>query len=494
MFEFSLKFGKGSAPKRQATEIGKGFDVTEVNRLRRSISFVTGLMASADSHLDSMTLAKLREYCRMHDRRSGLFSGMLDRAIDNIFGADFDFIPRTTQDTVNKLIKAYIHRQMEPEYFDVTGQMHFVEGCHTAGRAVWNDGDNLLVKLSGGHVMAFEADQIETPSKGEIKNITLGVEKTEQGKPVALHIRQRPNANDSGYASTSEAKSAQVKIENTIWPAYRKRFGQTRGLPFIASALASYGRLDNYLKFESLAAEGAAMLGYQITRHPTDDTTFDGAATNEDTNTNSTFEQVQKMEPFQVFDMLAGEEVKVISNSRPGDSFSPYILMMCRIVGVAVGYPIELMLLDFSNGNFSGQRAAMQEARRSFRRWQGFFQRKICEPWYKWQISRGIATGELPPRADIYKVGFQWPAWPYYEPYKDANANKICIETNQKTVSGCIRERGEEPIEVYEERAWELKKFEELGIMPVSVTKAYDSPNGNPQPPREDDPDNQGDE
>ena len=488
MFEFLSKLGRSKKQHRQAADVGRGFQVTQADRTRRAIAFVTGLMASADSHLDRLTLGKLREFCRMHDRRTGLFSGMLDRAIDNIFGADFDFVPRTADKEVNKLIKAYITRQMQKEHFDAAGVMDFVEGCHTSLRAIWNDGDNLWVKLADGSVMAYEADQIETPADKK-NDITLGVEKTQQGRPVALHIKQRPNAKDRGFTSTAGITSARIAIGNTIWPAYRKRFGQTRGLPFIAAALSSYGRLNNYLEFESLAAEGAAMQGMKITKQPEEGTgTFPGAEQNQDTNTSSTFEQVQKWEPFMVWDLLPGEDVDTVSASRPGDSFSPYIMMMCRIIGVAVGYPIELMLLDFSKGNFSGARAAMQEARRGFRRWQGFCQKKICQPWYAWQIMRGIASGELPPRGDIYKVSYQWPGWAYVEPYKEANANKICILTNQKSVSECIRSRGLEPEEVFDEIVAERKLFKEKGIEPTTVAKAADSPNGNPQPPREDNP------
>ncbi|MHC4122905.1 MAG: phage portal protein [Planctomycetota bacterium] len=486
MFELSFKLGRSKKQQRQAADVGRGFQVTQADRTRRAIAFVTGLIASADLHLDSLTLGKLREFCRMHDRRTGLFSGMLDRAIDNIFGADFDFIPRTADKEVNKIVKAYITRQMQKENFDAPGLMDFVEGCHTTLRAIWNDGDNLWVKQANGSVMAYEADQIDTPADKK-DNITLGVEKTPQGRPVALHIKQRPNAKDSGYASTAGITSARIKIQNTIWPAYRKRFGQTRGLPFIAAALSSYGRLNNYLEFESLAAEGAAMQGMKITKQP-DEGTLPGVTQNKDTKTSSTFDQVQKWEPFMVWDLLPGEDVDTVSAERPSDSFTPYIMMMCRIIGVAVGYPIELMLLDFSKGNFSGQRAAMQEARRSFRRWQGFCQKKICQPWYTWQIVRGIASGKLPARPDIYNVSYQWPGWAYVEPYKEANANKVCILTNQKSVSECIRSRGLEPQEVFDEIEAERKLFKEKGIEPTNVIKAADSPNGNPQPPREDNP------
>ena len=457
--------------KTASSTSGRGFDVASNDRTRRTISFLVGLTAAADAHLDSTTLGKLRELCRMHDRRSALFSGLLDRAVDNIFGADFDFIPRTSDKTVNTQIKQYITRQMQPENFDATGVMGFVESCHTALRAIWNDGETLWVKRSEGHILAFEADQIETPT-GRPKNITLGIEKTPLGKIMALHLNQRPNANDSGSISLNGSSSTRINIEHCIWPVFRKRFGQTRGIPVIASALSSYGRLNNYLDFESLAAEGASMLGLKITRQPDETTTaFPGQDDNPDTSTNSTFDKVQKFEPFSVWDLLPGEDVGMVNANRPGDAFTPYTMMMCRIVGVAVGFPLELMLMDFSQGNFSSQRMALEEARRSFRRWQQFCHRTLCMPWYRWQIARAVASGELPAREDIFSANVQWPGWPYIEPFKEANANRIAVEGLQKSISECIRARGLEPLEVFEEIAQERALFKDLGIELVSAKK-----------------------
>jgi capsid protein len=154
---------------------------------------------------------------------------------------------------------------------------------------------------------------------------------------------------------------------------------------------------------------------------------------------------------------------------------------------VAVGFPLELMLMDFSQGNFSSQRMALEEARRSFRRWQQFCHRKLCMPWYRWQIARGVASGELPARDDIFKANVQWPGWPYIEPFKEANANRIAVEGLQKSVSECIRARGLEPLEVFDEIAEERKLFKSLGLelVPSKSDKIEPDPDGDIDPKKE---------
>jgi capsid protein len=246
-----------------------------------------------------------------------------------------------------------------------------------------------------------------------------------------------------------------------IWPAYRKRFHQTRGVPFLAVILATFDRTNNYLDYESLAAEGDAMRGYQITREP-DDTAAAGEDDNDDPN--SPYKKLQKMEPFMIFDLRPGEEVKSFVDGRPGSNFESYLITCCRIIGVGVGYPLELLLLDFSRTNYSSARASLLEGRRMFRTWQKFSGSHICLPWHRWQIDRGIAAGKLPADPRLYLTRCQWPAWEAIDKVKEAQGDQIGISYAGRSISEGIRERGRDPKEVYDELAWDIKELEKRGI------------------------------
>ncbi|HIJ70668.1 MAG TPA: phage portal protein [Planctomycetes bacterium] len=444
---------------------GVGYEVTSTNRRHRVYALMMGLMASADRHLARTNLGRLRELCRLHDRQSSLLSGILDRAIDNVFGANFDFIPNTGDQKLNRKVKDYITLKMQSRNCDARNCQEFEDIARTALRAVWTDGDCLLVKRKDGRLLPFEADQIMTPGGGqEGVRIVLGVELDEVNRPVAYHVKQRQTRGDYGGLYKTE-NTERVDAQYAIMPAYRKRFNQTRGVPYLAAALQQYDRTENYIDYETLAAEGNAMLGYKIKREVTEET-LPGLEDNEDSE--STFDKVQKMEPFQIFELLPGEDLDMISAQRPGSQFEPYIVSCCRIIGVAVGMPLELVMLDFSKTNYSSARASLGEARRSFRRWQKFGTDKICLPWYRWQISRGIAFGELPARQELYRARCQWPAWEYIDPLKEAKGNETAIKTNTKSFSECIRDRGGEPDEVFDEIAEDMEKLKTRGI-PVTV-------------------------
>jgi len=449
---------------------GTGYEVTQSSRFRRTFGVMHGLLAAADRHLNKNTLGTLRELCRMHDRQSSLFSGMLDRGVVNIWGANFDFIPTTGDPELDKRVKDYIARRMDKYYADASGVRDFTEIGQTALRAIWNDGDCLLIKRRDGSVMPVEADQIESPQvlgyDGQSRRIVLGVELNKMNRPTAFHLRYRPVSGDSGLVRSTE-QWRRVPAKYGIYAAYRKRFNQTRGVPFLASILGTFDRTDNYLDYEQIAAEIGAMLGFKITKNELYNADEENIEDND--NTDSSFGKMQKMEPGQIFELLVGEDVDMFGSQRPGSNFSSYIETCCRIMGVGLGMPLELVMMDFSKTNFSSSRASLGEARRGFRLWQKFSEGNIARPWYRWQINRGIALGELPADERLYTVRCQWPAWEYIDPVKEQQGNAIGVAMRVKSPQECIRERGGDPIEVVKEIGEFEKMLAEVGVEPGKV-------------------------
>lgn len=445
---------------------GTGHEITKGDRTRRVHSFYSGLLGSADRHQTKWTAEKLRETCRMYDRQNPFFSGILDRAADNIIGANFDFVPKTGDPELNKIARAYITERMKAENCDATGVRDFTAMLKTDVRDIWTAGDELWVKRSNGSILTFESDQIVSPDdKSGDKRIVMGVELDRNNRAVAYHIKNRPGKGDYGMARV-DVTTTRIPAANAIFSSYRKRPNQTRGVPFLASILLTFDRTNNYLDYESLAAEINSMLAWALTKKEGTDSTLAGNEDNDDTE--SSFEKIQKLEAGMILELLEGEDLKMIGADRPGDNFEKYLITMLRIIGVGIGYPLELLLLDFSKTNYSSARASMGEGRRSFRCWQNVIAVQKAMPWHGWQIGRGIASGELPPRPELFKAHPQWPAWEYIDPKKSAEGNKIAVDLNAKTVSQCIRETGRDPDEVFAERAEEIKKMKELGIDTVT--------------------------
>jgi len=450
---------------------GVGYEAADTSRRRRQMGVIGGGTGSADRHLASTGLGRLREICRTHDRNSGLLHGLLDRAVDNIFGSGPISLRPMTGDAASDAAQAAFFAEITaPEAADAAGRADFSELARTCLRAVWTDGDILIADRAGdGAALIYEADQIISPrQKGDATGtarIVQGVELDPYNRPVAFHVAGRKTSGDFGSVR-SEAATTRIPASDAALAAYRTRTAQTRGVPFLAAALSLFDNLDAYLDAETMAAHINSLLALKITREAAE-ADEDGI---DDNDEDSTFEKVQKFEQGMVFDMPPGEDLAMVTASRPGSNFESYITTACRIVGVAVGFPLELILLDFSKTNYSSSRASLEEARRSFRGWQGFAERQIARPKLDRAIRRAIASGRLPADGRLYQYRIAWPSWGYINPIDDARANQLLVSYGSKSISECIRERGREPGEVFDELAADLKRARELGI-PVQLAQ-----------------------
>lgn len=460
---------------------GKGYDVTGRTRLRPMFQLISAMMASPDRHLDLTNLAYLREMCRAHDRQGSLFSGVLNRAVSNIVGPNFSIEAATGDRALDQQINDVMGPRMEASRFDAAGILSLRQYLATALRAVWNDGEAVAVKVNDGSIVGFEADQIVTPSNTKGARVVLGVELNNVNRPTAYWLRGRQTVGDYGATDPAATDAVRVPAPYVLRPAYRTRFGQTRGVPFLASILGMYERLDSYIENESLASVANAMASWKITREAGTDMGgasvdgLDGIETNDDGATSETFEKIQQMEPLSVFDLGPGEDMEMVASNRPGPQFEGYTMLICRLVGAGIGFPLELLLLDFSKTSFSSARASLSEAQRNFRFWQGFLRENACDPWWTWQVDRAIAAGDLPadPRCYFYKG--LWPAWNYVDPWRESQANDLQRQMLVKSRSQIIRESGREPEDVFDEIAEDERQLAVRGI--ATTAPAQTPPN-----------------
>ena len=452
-----------------------GYTIAQAQRTRRRYS---GGGGSADMQDTQDRLWQLREIARKHDRQSPLLAGALNTGVSQIVGPQFKFRPNTGDEGFDTAAEQWIEEQQQPDICDVRGERDFTEILGGTLRAWWTDGDVLHRRVAGGALQTWEADQVVSPRGVDTgdKNIVNGLEKAPSGRTVAYWVTKAGTRAVNGFVGAMD-DITRISANQCWLPAYRKRFNQGRGAPFVASALSFYDRFWGYLDDEALAAGMNAKLGLQITHDPVDTDEPSGTQIrtdpNADSNTETSFDRVLRMETGQVFDMNLGEEVKMVGASRPGDTFEPYCITACRVLGVGLGFPLELFLLDFSKSNYSSSKAVLEVTHRSFRGWQRSLCNQFCMPWYRWQIDRGIASRALPPIPNAHKAQCVWPAWAYIDPEKEAKANRITLEDRIESPQQIIRERGRDPDDVVREWSEWQKKLAAAEVAPVTAVTQW---------------------
>lgn len=457
----------------QNTILAGGYDVVQSGRTRKPRKNVTA-SGHADNAQDDRTLWELRERCRDADRNSTLMHGIVERGAENIAGPEFLFRPSSGDKAFDEDAAAALAETTgKTEY---RGLFNFQDEIYLTTRALFTDGDILFNFLSDSTNQAIEAHNLVTPLNGKgwkDRQVIGGVELDEKGRHAAYYIQDPNDVNNNGWISDYN-KIHRIDARNANLIANRNRFSQTRGVPVVAPSLIRFESLENYLDNEMIAAEIDACKVFWIKR-PKSTSPLPGMKLQNDTNggtdSETTYDKLLRAEPGMVFDLGEDEEMGDAGGGRPGQSFEPYIVTVMRMIGCCVGYPLELILLDFSRTNYSSARASLLQAYRAFKCWQNFLRDWMIQPQYNWWMAKWLA-GDLKFRNakgfNPYKLEFTPPRWAWVDPYKEVMAYIERIKAGAGTLTEWIADEGKIMEDVFEIRAREIALLKEK-LIPSST-------------------------
>jgi hypothetical protein len=142
---------------------------------------------------------------------------------------------------------------------------------------------------------------------------------------------------------------------------------------------------------------------------------------------------------------------------------------MLQIIGVNLGLPLCLVLMDGSETNFSGWRGAVDEARKGFKTNQTNLQNRLHRPVYEFKLRQWIAEDRALQAAakasgvDIFGHRWNAPTWQYIDPVSDAQGDALRIQNALTSPRRLHAEGG---------RDWEEIADEIVADMSYAVTKA----------------------
>ena len=137
------------------------------------------------------------------------------------------------------------------------------------------------------------------------------------------------------------------------------------------------------------------------------------------------------------------------------------------MVGAAIGFPLELVLLDFSKTSYSSARAALLQSYRMFCGHQAVVQKRIIGPIYRRKVRKDLAGGRLRMPAskfDPYRLAYYPPRWAWIDPLREVMALEKEVQSGAMTIDDWTAQRGRVLESVAETRAWELGMFRDKKI------------------------------
>lgn len=430
------------------------------NRFRRRRRGVPSMGASADWHYrNESDYLWVGEFGRELDRNDPVIGQMIDRAVDNTLNGGLAPEPNTGDEGLNQALKdRWAEESIDPALCDVAGQLTFHEQTTMVLRDTLVAGDIFALPNEHGPVQLVESHRCRSAKRTK-KNMVHGIEMTPERKRLRAWFTKEPvDPLSSASLKISDLQSVEyynADGDQNVWHVYfPKRATQTRGISALAPVFDLVGMHDDLQHAKLLHQQIAACVvlfrnrNSEFTWNNNTSTAFGVPIPNPGTE-----RRVEGFAPGLEMSGAPGEVLSMDSPNIPGEGFLPHVKLILTMVGINVGMPLVLVLMDASETNFSGYRGAIDQARMGFRRNQQKLVQRWARPNWWWKIDRwsdddaairsAVARQEKDKSTlDIYKHAWQLPAWNYIEPGKDAAADLLKISNTLTSPSRCAMERG----------------------------------------------------
>jgi len=386
---------------------------------------------SGDQHLSYHRKALLAQ-SRDLQRNNGIYVGMIGRAVNYIVGNGFGLRVRTSSKEANTKIEG-LWRQWwkRPE---VRGLLSGGQVARMVCRELLTAGDLGVIKTDKATIRLIEAEQIDH------RTIDDGIDKNDYGTPTFYHVCPY-----SGHGRVDTAKQKTVKASDFLFLVDPKRPSQTRGVPALQSSFPMLHRINDVCDSEAISWQLLARFAVAVLREGGPGMGYNESATNDektDDEGNDTTTRMTELDYALIFHGNPGEEVKGIERNIPGKDFPASIRMFLRLLGLPLGLPLEIILLDWTQSNYSQSRAVLEQAFTTFQAYQDLQEGGFYGPLLAWKIehwadeigARALKELRRGIRGDGAAVA-EWirPTFPWLDQLKEAQAQGAKLDRSLTT-------------------------------------------------------------
>lgn len=381
-------------------------------------------------------------------RNNAIYNGMNKRAVSYIIGNGFKVQPMTvgrgSKKWNKKAGKLWTETRRRPEIRDLLTASRVEK---MICREVLLCGDTGVIKTNERKIQLIEAEQIVGPGHKLID----GIEKNDNGKPINYYV-----APYSKSGRIVKSKAITVSPENFIFITDPDRPSSTRGVPVCQSAFAMLHRINDVCDSEAIAWQMLSRMAISVTREdgPKIGQTESVADPNAEEGDLAT--RITEIGYALIFQAKPGEKVAGIDRNLPGANFSESIRMFLRLLGLPLGLPLEIILLDWTKSNYSQSRAVLEQAYQTFLGFQEMLEEFYYREEYKWRVNQWIEDKLLPDRKDKYEHSWIKPTWPWIDQLKEAQAAGMVVDRGFETHTNVCKSRNKEREDVVAMRVMEV--------------------------------------
>jgi lambda family phage portal protein len=387
-------------------------------------------------------------------RDNPLYKGMIDTAVDYIIGEGFQLQVQTGRNATNKKIE-----QLWKSWFarpEIKGLLGAGETSQMICREMLICGDTLVIKTDKGPLQLIEAEQIASSRAGSSAD---GIEKNIYMTPTAYWVSRYR----SGYVNTQTA--VRYEADKVIFLTCPDRPSSTRGVPAAQASFPMLHRINDICDSEAIAWQLLSRLAVSVNKKQAGQEGFN--LSREDPNKTSSQAEgdlatrLTELDYALIFWGQDDDEIKGIDRNIPGKNFSESLRIFLRILGLPLGLPLELVLLDWTKSNYSQSRAVLEQAFKRFKKIQKKMADFFYTPVFEWKLGQWRKTEQL---GNMKDIPYSWikPTFPWIDQLKEAQARGEAVDRGFMTHSEVCKSRGLDSDEVISAREQEVIKAIEI--------------------------------
>lgn len=427
------------------------------SRFQRRRRGIPSMGAGGDYHYRAESdFLWMSEVARDMYRNDPVIGQLTDRAVINWIGSGLTPDPDTGDKALDKELKErWCEESEEPDDCDLAGELTFHEQELMFGREMLVAGDVFGVFVEGGTVQMLESHRCRSPYRTQ-RNIVHGIE-------LDRITRRRKMAYFTKEPVDAFAEQSRITIKDLEFVPFRredgeanvmqvyspKRCSQTRGITAYAPIITQAGMFDD-LNFAHLLK--AQLNAFWLMVRKRDQTFFDANPNLQRLGVPDSYlsgsRRVEQVAPGSEIEANPGESIEPWNPNTPPAEFFNHARLILTLIGINLGMPLVITLMDASETNFSGFRGAVDQARMGFRHNQRIMRSRFHRPYYRNKLNfwadYDLALARQRERLGKAYLNHKWavPGWPYIEPLGDAKADLIRTAHMQSSPRRIAVERG----------------------------------------------------
>lgn len=453
---------------RRALEETRNYDAAGHDRLNSNWRVFNESAEMTDRYSRDIVRARARDL----ERNSDIMNAVTGAYKRNVFGAGYRLRANSGIDNIDHDIEKYWKIWCKKNNCDVTGTQNFNAMMRMVVQRKKVDGGILLLKryISGGLIpfklQALEVDELDltrTTPKQKGNKVVGGIEYNSFNRPIGYFINQY------SIDGMTIVEPVYIDAKDVIFIYTKTRPSQIREISDMTPTITRIRDTNEFMRAVSVKERILACFSVFIERAlPTSGigTTpgrgmgSDGVEAKYDGKT---------LTPGMIHYLNQGDKAQAVVPSGQATDATAYLKQELRLVGAGQGLSYETTSRDMSESNYSSARQGLIEDDLTYEEDKDLLIELMDEIYESFVISLVLA-GKITIK-DFWQskedyLDHRWIQAPkrWIDPLKEANSNRIALNTGQKTWADIASENGKDWKEQIDQMAEIMKYGESKGI------------------------------